>query len=298
MLSYEHSYHAGNHADLLKHAVFSLILQHLKQKDTPFTVIDSHAGNGVYSLEDERAQKTGEAQAGVLSYLAQLENVSFVKEHYKAVSQLEQFNDTCKLYAKHKLYAGSPEIARCLLRKGDELILSELHPQTIEALKAAMQQRPLFGSQAIQPHIHYRNGFELLAALPPPKRGVALVDPSFEELSDFTDCTNTLCELHKKWKNGIIALWYPLTMTKGLACSRMRQALISYAQNTAQEPNVLDVQLTVRPSSSLQGNAALYGSGMLILQYPYLLDKQLEVILPFLAAALGGAQGKSSVRVY
>lgn len=298
MLSYEHSYHAGNHADILKHAIFTLILQHLKQKDKPFTVIDTHAGSGIYNLDDARAQKTGEAKEGIEDYLLLLDDKEFTNAHKKAVAELAEFNDSCKIYAKHRQYAGSPEIARCQLRKNDELVLSELHPQAIEALKANMQQRPRFGSGAVQPHIHHRNGFELLNSLVPPKRGLILVDPSFEELSDFTDCADTLCNVLKKWRNGVIALWYPLTVAKGFVCSKMRQTLISCAQTLSKEPTVLDVQLIVREASSLQGNAALYGSGMFIMNFPYKLDLQLESVLPFLAQALGGINGKSSMKIY
>lgn len=297
MLSYEHIYHAGNHADILKHTVFTLIVGHLKKKETPFTVIDTHAGEGFYRLDDERAQKTGELETGLKRFIAAYDDTS-VHTTKKAQHVLEPFAELCKIYAVHGLYAGSPELARCLLRKGDELVLCELHPQAVKALTENMQQEPHFGAKTVRTHIHHRSGFEFLSSLHPPKRGLVLVDPSFEELSDFTNCAETLTLVHQRWRGGILALWYPLTTAKGLACSRMRQSLISCAQQLSQEPNVLDLQLTVRAPASLQGNAALYGSGLLVINSPHLLDKQLEAALPFLARALGGEDGKFSIRAY
>lgn len=302
MLSYEHVYHAGNHADILKHSIFTLILQHLKKKQTPFTVIDTHAGLGVYSLTDERALKIGENAGGIERYLSIIDDADFSLPYQKAFDTLKPFTNICDCYHKKGLYAGSPEIARCMMRKNDSLILSELHPQGIEALRENMKQKPLFkadnADEGVKPHIHYRSGFELLAGLKPPARGVVLVDPSYEELSDFTDAAGAICTLYSKWKGGIFALWYPLTVSKGFPCSRMRQSIISSIQNMAPEGRILDVQLSVTPPDSLEGKAALYGSGMLIVNYPYKLDQEIECCMPYFERVLCNQNGKSLIKRY
>ncbi len=307
MLSYEHIYHAGNHADILKHAVYTLILQHLKKKPAPFSVIDTHAGSGFYALTDERALKTAEAESGIQRLLSCLEDESFCKTYEKALELLKPYLDLCRQYKKSGLYAGSPEIARCQLRAGDELILTELHPQAVSSLKANMKGKPLICDESwktseregfLKPHIHTRSGFELLSSMHPPKRGLVLVDPSYEELSDFDDTAQTLSLLNERWKGGILAVWYPITTSKELPCNRMKQTLISTMQSRAQEERVLDIQLTVRNPESLEGKAALYGSGMLIINFPYLLDTQAEKIMPMISEALSPGQGSASIRRY
>ena len=307
MLSYEHIYHAGNHADVLKHIVFTLILEHLKKKEAPFTVIDSHAGSGIYNLDDERAQKTAERESGLARLLPIISDADFTWQYKKAIAFIAPYTEICTRYKSEHLYPGSPEIARCMLRKEDELILCELHPRAIEELRANMDQNSLlrdaslrsFGTNTyIKPHIHHRSGFELLSSLHPPRRGLVLMDPSYEELSDFSNAADSLNSINCRWKGGILALWYPLTVSKGLPCSRMRQAIISGVQSRESEPRILDLQLTVKSQDSLQGNAMLYGSGMMIINYPYQLDTQMESILPLLNTALAAKNGTISLMRY
>lgn len=305
MLSYEHIYHAGNHADILKHIVLTLILEHLKKKPTPFSFIDTHAGSGVYALNDERALKTNESEGGIRRFFSALEagvppdvRAQFLSDAFPFAS----FTALEKIYLAHSRYAGSPEIARCLLRACDTVTLCELHPQAFSALKTALRSSPLFGNVELETqcavHLHKRNGFELLSSLKPPARGVVLVDPSYEELSDFTDVATALCALYKRWRSGVFALWYPLTTSKGFACSKMREALISCVQTTEREPKILDVQLTVCEQEALSGKASLYGSGMMIINAPYKLDSELEVLLPALERLLGKKSGKSALEHY
>ncbi|MBQ7157941.1 MAG: 23S rRNA (adenine(2030)-N(6))-methyltransferase RlmJ [Treponema sp.] len=317
MLSYEHVYHAGNHADILKHLTLTLILKRLLQKDKPFTVYDTHAGFGVYELTEERAQKTNEAESGIRRLL-QSEIFDLSKHESPQVITAESMTNItepylslCRAYATEQKYPGSPEIARCLLRPTDKLILSELHPQAIEVLRHTMKIPPLAlntseHTQALQkkayvtPQIHFRNGFEMIRALTPPatKRGMAIIDPSFEEAQDFSDCADTICAVHERWQNGILALWYPLLEHRATEIARMKQQIISCAERTQTEPNILDIQLAVQSPEEKTGLAKLYGSGMFVVNFPYQLDEQMEAVLPYLTRVLGNEKATWSVEKF
>lgn len=294
MLSYQHVYHAGNHADILKHAVFVLILKHLKQKAKPFTVFDSHAGEGFYYLDDVRSQKTGEVNNGLKRFLSEIQN----EQYQDASSLLEGYTNLISAYEKTNRYPGSPEIARNLLRPTDELILSELHPQAIESLRENMKE-DCITKTGITPHIHHRNGYELLSSLTPPhiKRGIALIDPSFEDTQDFYDCSETLTRVHQKWPVGILALWYPIVSRRATEIQTMKEELTHAAQSGSSASRVLDIQLIVTDDSRLEGKSALTGSGMFIINAPYLLDEQMKTILPSLAKILGDENAQWEVNL-
>lgn len=287
MLSYIHAYHAGNHADILKHLTLSLILEHLCKKDKPFCVIDTHAGSGLYRLDDERAQKTGEADSGVKKILAQInaEKSSFESQTGKSFFSLIQ-----EYYARGE-YPGSPLIENFFLRPGDEQILSELHPTAFEELKNCYYNRRKFcdenGLNFIEPALHKRDGYELLKALTPPKikRGLCVIDPSFEDASDFEKCGQVISRVHKKWSAGIIALWYPLVAHRSAEISMMKEQIAASVE--ASEPKILDVQMEIKRKEDMTGLASLYGSGMFIVNFPYQLDEELKEIMPELSKILG-----------
>ena len=294
MLSYQHVYHAGNHADILKHAVFTLILKHLKQKSKPFTVFDSHAGEGFYYLDDVRSQKTGEVNNGLRRFLSEIQ-----KDQYAdAAAMLEDYTNLIRTYEKTNRYPGSPEIARNELRDGDELILSELHPQAIESLRENMKEPPI-KKTSVTARIHHRNGYELLTSLTPPaiKRGLALIDPSFEDTQDFYDCSESLTSVHQKWPVGILALWYPILTRRASEIQTMKDELTHAAQSGASPARVLDIQLIVTDDSRLQGKSALIGSGMFIINAPYLLDEEMKTVLPALAKILGDENARWEVNL-
>lgn len=299
MLSYEHIYHAGNHADILKHAMLTLILGRLLQKEKPFTVYDTHAGFGCYDLTDVRAQKTNEAETGIRRLLRAFadESAAMPPHLREAADLLAPYLTLCRAYSAQDRYPGSPEIARVMLRDTDRLLLSERHPQAITALRATMRTPPLTAQARVRPHVHFRDGYEMLCALTPPPtgRGLALIDPSFEETSDFFACADTICTVHKRWPNGIIALWYPLLEHRATETARMKQQIASCAASTQTEPIVLDIQLAVQSPAEKTGLAKLYGSGMLLVRFPYQLDKQMRTILPALAEILGNEHAYWSV---
>ena len=283
MLSYIHAYHAGNHADILKHLTISLILEHLRQKEKPFCVIDTHAGSGIYRLDDERAKKTGEAATGV-------EKV--VSTEQLAVSNYcgTKFFDILRDFYEKGEYPGSPLVENSFLREGDEQILCELHPAAFEELKRCIYNRrkecTADGKIFVEPSLHKRDGYEFLRAITPPriKRGLAIVDPSFEDASDFGKCGEVISSVHKKWSAGIIVLWYPLVSHRSAEISMMKEQIASSVHSN--EPKILDIQLEVKRKEDMTGLSSLYGSGMFIVNFPYKLDEEMNEILPILSKIL------------
>lgn len=281
MLSYQHIFHAGNHADLLKHSVLIQVLESLNKKEKPYTFFDTHAASGLYDLKDNRSLKTGEAEKGIVQFSDKADMPQTFAAYITFVQK----------YLKDSLYPGSPEIERSFMRKQDTLILSELHPQEIENLRNNMKKGGE-GQPDIQ--IHNRNGWEMLKALTPPatKRGAALIDPSYEEVSDYKIAADTICAVHKKWSNGIIMLWYPLLAHRESEIEGMVNQITNEARAQNANIEIADIRLEVFDKNehkevSLEEFRAsegknpprLYGSGMLVLNAPWMLkENTLETI--------------------
>lgn len=195
MLSYQHIYHAGNLADVHKHASLCVVLHHLTQKDKPLTYLETHAGRGIYDLSDAAAAKTGEAACGFLK-MAQSEKLR-AHPYFMLEKRLES-------EVGKNLYAGSPFIAEALLRPTDTLHLMELHPREYQELYRFMRYP--------NTHLHHRDGYEGgLALCPPtPRRGIMVVDPSFEVKTEYETAARFLLKVHKKWAEGVLFLWYPV----------------------------------------------------------------------------------------
>ena len=170
MLSYQHSYHAGNHADILKHFVLSYVMEYLNKKEKPYTFFDTHSASGVFDLLDNKSLKTSEAQNGIIKLI----------NHYDLPQQLDVYLNVVKDNLKNNIYFGSPKIEEFFVRQQDTLILSELHPTEFQNLKNNFHKT----SKNVQ--IHNRNGWEMIKALTPPKtkRGAVLIDPSYEQKED------------------------------------------------------------------------------------------------------------------
>lgn len=194
MLSYQHLYHAGNLADVQKHAALAWVLDYLTRKDKPLTYIETHAGRGLYDLGAEEALKTGEAAAGVA-----IAEGWFPPDHpYR-----QRLEETRASYGA-EAYPGSPLIAALGLRETDTIHLAELHPQEFAHLKAVAKD---WGA-----HVHQRDGFDLALALTPPtpRRGLMLIDPSYEVKADYDAIPKHLANIHRKWNVGTLILWYPI----------------------------------------------------------------------------------------
>jgi 23S rRNA (adenine2030-N6)-methyltransferase len=280
MLSYRHAFHAGNHADVLKHAVLFRIVSSLLAKDKPFSYLDSHAGAGIYPLDGEWARKTGESDAGILRLLDRPDAPGSIKPYLELSARYRREGNR---------YPGSPEIARVLAREDDRLVLVELHPAEIDNLR-----QNLSGDRRV--HIHHRDGYSGLLALTPPdpRRGLALMDPSFETTDDYARTAETLIAVHRRWPVGILALWYPLVPRRAgeLALIKDRFAVSGI-------PGVLTAELRVRDAPAAtdgEEGFGLVGSGMLVVNPPWKLESELREFLPWLAQSLGD-EGQGDARI-
>jgi len=267
-MNYRHAYHAGNFADVMKHAILVRVIEYLKRKEKPFRVIDTHAGVGLYSLFSEEAQKTGEWQNGIGRLLAAPPG----SEAGNLLQPLLEVVRAVNTAGEMGFYPGSPLIARHLLRKQDRLTAIELHPEDVQLLKQN------FGGDH-QVRVIELDGWLALGAHLPPKerRGLVLTDPPFEKEGEFTRMVDSLKKAHRRWPTGIYAFWYPVKDRK--AVDRFRQALAESGV-----PDILDVALTIRPPAP---EARLDGSGMIVVNPPYVLKEELRVLLPILAERLG-----------
>jgi 23S rRNA (adenine2030-N6)-methyltransferase len=271
-MNYRHAFHAGNFADVVKHAVLARIVEYLKLKDKAFRVIDTHAGTGVYDLSSREAQKTGEWRDGIgrlLSAPIGEAAGALLQPYLDAVAATDRAGNQTR-------YPGSPSIVRHLLRKQDRLTAIELHPQDVRRLES------LFAGD-YQVRVIALDGWLSLGAHLPPKekRGLVLVDPPFEEEGEFERLVEGLEKAHRRWPGGIYALWYPLKDRKaiaGLAQALRRSAI----------PRILDIRFRVRPWSD---EPRLDGSGLIVVNPPFTLESELAIILPELQKALAEGQG-------
>jgi 23S rRNA (adenine2030-N6)-methyltransferase len=194
-VNYRHSFHAGNSADVVKHSLLIALVQALQQKPGALTLIDTHAGCGLYDLHGDEAGRTGEAAQGVLRAFA---DPNPLLADYRAAVQAVNTG------AEPQLYPGSPQILARLLRPQDALILNEKHPEDVQTLRQAMR-----GTSAA---VHQRDAYEFWLAMLPPRspRGVVVVDPPYEQTDERARITTTLAAAHRKWAHGVTVIWYPL----------------------------------------------------------------------------------------
>ena len=269
MLSYRHAFHAGNHADVLKHATLALLIDQLKSKDKPFCYLDTHAGGGCYDLTGEWPQKKAEYLDGIARIWPERAQWPELASYLEVIATLNEQD--------LRFYPGSPEVARHLLREQDKLMLMELHNQEIEILRRHL-------SHDSRTAIHHRDGFEgLLALLPPtPRRGMVLIDPPYELKEDYPRVVQTLKKAMQKWPTAIYALWYPI-LGKEVDRSPTLLEEIKYAGF----PSVLIAELEVAAQPEEWG---MNGSGMLLLNAPWQLDTQLEALLPKLCQTLAQSE--------
>jgi 23S rRNA (adenine2030-N6)-methyltransferase len=271
-MNYRHAFHAGSFADVLKHAVLVRILVHLRAKPAAFRVIDTHAGAGRYELTGDEAMRGGEWRDGIGRLLGAAigeEARTLLAPYLDAVAR-------CNGAGGLTTYPGSPALGRALLRPQDRLIACELEPVAAAALARTLARDARCKAVAI-------DGWTALNAYVPPKerRGVVLVDPPFEEASEFARLAQGLETAHHKWPGGTYLLWYPI---------KERDAPDALARRLRRSgmAKILRVELSVPVP---HGSARLGACGLIVVNPPWTLAAELELLLPELAAALAGERG-------
>jgi 23S rRNA (adenine2030-N6)-methyltransferase len=272
MLAYRHAFHAGNHADVLKHLVLVQVLRYMNAKDKPYRYVDTHAGAGGYSLEGRYAQKKGEYERGI-ALLWERDDLPEPLADY--LSLVRQFNPQGAL----EQYPGSPAIAHMLLRPTDQMRLFELHPTEHRILESYL------GSQR-GVEVRHADGFDSLKGTLPPttRRGVVLMDPSYEGNGDYGRVIASLRDALQRFAEGVYVIWYP--QVQKVEAAELPRRLEALAPK-----GWLHARLTVAKPDSL--GFGLAGSGMFVINPPYTLHDTLAGVLPWLVEVLGQYDGAS-----
>ncbi|WP_324731998.1 23S rRNA (adenine(2030)-N(6))-methyltransferase RlmJ [Pseudomonas paeninsulae] len=267
-MNYRHAFHAGNHADVLKHVILSRLIALLSRKEAPFAYLDSHAGVGLYDLAGDQASRTGEWLQGI-ARLWQAEDVPDQLVDYLEV--IRAMNPGGVL--RH--YPGSPELARMLTREQDRLHLNEKHPEDGRLLKENMA-----GDRRVA--VHLGEGWHVPRALLPTreKRVLLLIDPPFEQADEPERCVQALNEAIGRMRQAVVAIWYPIK-----ELGQLRRFYRDLGKSNA--PTLLRIELYVHPADDAQ---RLNGSGLVISNPPWGLEDELKQILPWLTTLLGQSQ--------
>ena len=246
MLSYQHLYHAGNLADVHKHATLAWVLEYMTRKDKPISYLETHGGRGLYDLEAAEAVKTGEAAAGIAA----------VAPWFDPDHPYMRTLAACRVEHGPNAYPGSPWIASDLLRGEDVLHIAELHPQEFEGLYDAVPGA----------HVHARDGFDMAYNLcpPTPRRGAMLIDPSYEVKDEYLTVPRHFAKLAKIWPVGVLMLWYPI-----LTDARHRDMRASIMGAL---PDALNHEVMFPPAR--EGHR-MVGSGVIVVNAPWGLEDEL-----------------------
>ena len=281
MFSYRHAFHAGSHADILKHLTLIHLVEYLQEKPGALTIVDTHAGAGIYSLKDGFAAVSKEAEGGIvrlLEFIKQGKPISEGIQRYLEIVQKENTGDQLDAYP------GSPFILARLLRPQDRLKLFELHPKEIDILRHNIGEL----KQAKQIDIYAEDSFTRLKGLlpPPSRRGLVLIDPSYEDKQDYRYLEEAMEEALQRFATGCYAIWYPTLSRRESAAlpDRMKKIAVNHKRSW------LHAELRVE---NAPGERRLQSSGMFIINPPWTLEKHLAEALPILTKALGidgGAQ--------
>lgn len=271
MLSYRHAFHAGNHADVLKHLVLCASLHYATRKDSPLFYLDTHAGAGLYHLQSEQSLQTGEAQAGILKLdFGQLETAA------AQGSCLQYYREALAPFLKRGNYPGSPLLAASLLRAQDHLHLCELHPVDYQQLLHHCEGDARITCEQV-------DGYTRALALLPPvqKRAVVLIDPSYEVKEDYRKVARLVADIHARMRGALVLLWYPVVERGDV------DYLIAHLERSAVR-DLWQFELGIAPDKRGHG---LTASGVLMLNPPYTLPSELRALLPALQEQLAPAYG-------
>jgi len=283
-MNYRHAFHAGNHADVLKHIVLLALCDALTAKPTPCYALDTHAGRGLYALDGNSAQRTRESQDGIGRLLAEAPKQPLITRYLAAIK-------ACRSANGPHAYPGSPWLLAHALRADDRITCCELQPEEAGSLQAAFARDPRVA-------VHERDGYAALRALLPPKlnmsgigatkfaRGLVLIDPPYEaQLDEFDAALSALRQGLERWPQGTFALWYPI---------KLRRTLHLFYRNATklQSKSTLLVELLVRPDDS---PLRMNGSGLLLLNPPWQLDATLAPALALLRDVMGEAGASARI---
>ena len=281
MFSYRHAFHAGSHADILKHLTLVHLVEYLQEKPGALTIIDTHAGAGIYSLKDGFAAVSNEAEGGILRLLKFIEAGNLTPQSVKKYLALVQAENMGNELAS---YPGSPFILARLLRPQDRLKLFELHPKEIDILRHNVREL----TQAKQIDVYAEDSFARLKGLlpPPSRRGLVLIDPSYEDKQDYRYLEVAMEEALQRFATGCYAIWYPILSRRESAGlpDHLKKIAASHKRSW------LHTELRIE---NAPGERRLQASGMFIINPPWTLEKHLAEALPTLTKALGidsGAQ--------
>lgn len=272
-MNYRHAYHAGNFADVLKHAVLSLVIEHLKRKPAPFRVIDTHAGIGLYDLASPEAEKTGEWRDGIGRLLAPgalpADAGQLLRPYLDVIRSINPSGDVTR-------YPGSPLLARRLMRSGDTVIANEMHPDDVVLLRRVLASEP--DSKVLS-----LDGYVALRSLLPPKerRGLVLIDPPFEVPDELERLAGAVQDFVKRFATGTLLVWYPIKDPR--QSRQLQRTLLKLGL-----PKLMAVELLIRAPKRID---RLNGCGLLVLNGPFTLPEQLERLLPVLARLLAQDDG-------
>lgn len=270
-MNYRHAFHAGNSADVVKHAVLIALVRALQRKDSALTLIDTHAGCGLYDLQGDEAGRTGEAAGGVLRAFA---DASPLLDDYRAA--VRAVNEA----PEPRLYPGSPRILAQALRPQDALILNEKHPEDAASLRAAMRGTPAA--------IHTRDAYELWLALLPTRtpRGLVVVDPPYEQADERARITATLAAGMRKWAHGVTVIWYPLK-------ERPAHALWKDKLRRTGIPKFLNIEHWLYNADQ---PGTYNGAGLFVVNPPYAFTQALPPLLEALRTALAPEGHRGTLR--
>ncbi|MCM2297381.1 23S rRNA (adenine(2030)-N(6))-methyltransferase RlmJ [Rhodoferax sp.] len=289
MFSYRHAFHAGNHADVLKHTTLLAILRHMALKDTAFTVFDTHAGAGLYRLDGDYASTSGEAGGGYLRLIEKLASIT-------PTSALQDYLDTVAGFnapGSHKVYPGSPFIIQRLLRERDKLKLFEIHPTDTKTLSSNIAQLDVGRQVAVL----REDGFEgIKKFLPPPsRRALVLCDPSYEIKHDYNRVVDMVADALGRFSTGTYAIWYPIIPRP--EAHQLPRKLKTLATKAGKP--WLNATLTVKSSKLLTNEAGdvirpgLPASGMFVINPPHTLKQALKDSLKQVALVLAQDQNNA-----
>jgi 23S rRNA (adenine2030-N6)-methyltransferase len=266
-MNYRHAFHAGGFADVHKHSVLTRVLLHLRLKPAAFRVIDTHAGAGGYDLSGPEPSRSGEWHDGI-ERLWQARGRRAVHELLAPyLDVVAAFNPNGEL----RIYPGSPLIAKNLMRPQDRLIACEIEPGSAALLAAALRGDHRAKALAI-------DGWTAAGAYVPPKerRGLVLIDPPFEDAADFTQLSNALSAAHRKWPTGIYLLWYPIK-------DRGAPDALARRLKRLNVPSILRCEMTI---GAPRAEGGLVGSGLIVVNPPFTLERDLRAVMPVLCAIL------------